>query len=97
MNYHPDNLQEHDDAQASVDSILDLLSDKMSAEVFSLSDGKEAIVKSANFLYSEFYLKHDNNIYLDQPERGYDELDVGNAIRTVGWFFYFKIYNFLMH
>lgn len=86
MNYHPDNLQEHDGAQASIESFPNLLPDKMSAEVLSLSDGKEAIVKSANLLYSEFYSKQ-GDIRLGQTERAFNELDVGNAMRTVGRFF----------
>lgn len=81
MNYNYNNMQEHD-AQSSVSISFP---EKMSLEVLSLSDGKEAIVKSANFLYSEFYL-NGGNIQYDQTGRAFNELDVGNALRSVGWF-----------
>lgn len=59
--------------------------EKMSLELVSFSDGKEAVAKAASFLYSKFQLKV-GNMQCDTRERIFNELEVGNALKAVGWF-----------
>uniref|UniRef100_A0A1D1Z0W9 ditrans,polycis-polyprenyl diphosphate synthase [(2E,6E)-farnesyldiphosphate specific] n=1 Tax=Anthurium amnicola TaxID=1678845 RepID=A0A1D1Z0W9_9ARAE len=56
--------------------------EKMSLEILSSSDGKEAVAKAATFLCSK-YLKEDN-LLGNQREPVFTETDIADALRTVG-------------
>ncbi|MQL83364.1 hypothetical protein Taro_015851 [Colocasia esculenta] len=56
--------------------------EKMTLEVLSSYDGKEAVVNAANFLCSK-HLK-ENNVVGDQRELVFTEADMADALTTVG-------------
>lgn len=58
--------------------------DRMTVELLSFSDGKEAVAKAASFLYLQ-YLEGDSVGY-NKMEPVFTETDVTNALRAVGLF-----------
>ena len=65
--------------------MVSLHQDRMTIELLSFSDGKEAVAKAASFLCLQ-YLEGDSVGY-NKMEPVFTETDVTNALKAVGLFF----------
>lgn len=72
---------------ANGNAVASVHQERMTIEVLSFSDGKEAVAKAASFLCLQ-YLEGDSVGY-NKMEPVFTETDVTNALKAVGLFFFF--------